>query len=327
MQFGEEPKIKLRSRLVLLCFTGLILGLAVWFAAALKPVLAERKLFTISEGDGFRDVANNLEAEGFVRSGFAAKLYFFVSGSAFHLQPGAYLFDSGEGIPEISAVLGGGEKQTVKVVIPEGSSIYDIDDILSKNFVLKSGELVAWTKAQSAPLEGYLFPDTYNFFLESNPKDVADKMRANFDLKAKLLLDKDPKQAARNLILASLLEKEVPDFKDRQVVAGILLKRLKVGMPLQVDATICYMKKMEGKDSCYPLDPLDFKAKSPYNTYLNKGLPPGPIGNPGTGSIEAAMTPKAASYWFYLSCLPAGNTIFSETLDTHASNRAKCLKK
>ncbi len=327
MQFGEDLKIKLRVRLVLLCFLGLILGFAVWFAAALKPVLAEKKFFTVSGGDGFRDVAEKLEAGGFVSSDLAAKMFFLISGSAFHLQPGSYVLDPGDGVPRISAILRNGEKQTVKIVIPEGSSTYDIDEILAKNFVIAKGEFIAWAETQSNPIEGYLFPDTYDFFLESSPEEVVGRMRANFNLKAKPILDKDPKQATRNLILASLLEREVPDFKDRQVVAGILLKRIKVGMPLQVDATICYLKEMAGEESCYPLLSADLKADSSYNTYLNRGLPPGPIGNPGTESIKAAMSPIASGYWFYLSDPATGKTIFSETLDTHASNRVKYLKK
>ncbi|TSC59507.1 MAG: UPF0755 protein [Parcubacteria group bacterium LiPW_15] len=327
MQFGEDPKIRFRARLVLLCFTGLILGFAIWFVAALKPVLAEKKFFTVSGGDGFRDVVEKLRTGGVIRSALAAKIYFLISGSAFHLQPGAYIFDPGEGVPKISEILRNGEKQTVKVVIPEGSSIYDIDGILANNFVVKNGEFVSWVKAQSIFGEGYFFPDTYDFFLESNPKDIAERMRANFDLKAKSILDKDPKQATRNLILASLLEREVPEFKDRQIAAGILLKRVKIGMPLQVDATICYLKEMAGETSCYPLSPADFKVDSPYNTYLNKGLPPGPIGNPGAESIKAAMAPVATSYWYYLSDPATGKTIWSETLDIHASNRVKYLMK
>lgn len=335
MQFGEEHK-NLRVRLVVLCFIGLILGIAVWFAGALKPTEAQKKLFVVSEGMGFRDVADALAQDGFVRSGFATKLYFFVSGSAFHIQPGAYFFGAGAGIPQISEILGGGKKQTVKVTIPEGSSVYDIDEILSENFVVNKGEFIGWVKTQNfstttdtygESTEGHFFPDTYDFFLESNPKDVALRMLANFDLKAKPLLDRDPEQAERNLILASLLEKEVPDFKDRQIATGIFLKRLKIGMPLQVDATICYIKKMAGKDSCYPLSPTDFKEVSPYNTYLNRGLPLGPIGNPGASAIEAAMAPIATSYLYYLSDPATGKTIFSETLDKHASNRVQYLNR
>lgn len=327
MQFGEDLKIRLRARLVLLCFAGLILGFGVWFAASLKPVLAEKRIFTVAGGDGFRDVAEKLEAGGFVRSDLATKIFFLISGSAFHLQPGAYVLDPGDGVPRISTILRSGKKQAVKVVIPEGSSIYDIDEILAESFVIGRGEFIAWAKTQSVPVEGYLFPDTYDFFLESSPEEIANRMRANFDLKARPILDKDPKQMTRNLILASLLEKEVPDFRDRQVVAGLLLKRIKVGMPLQVDATICYLKEMAGEKSCYPLSSEDFKMNSPYNTYQNEGFPAGPIGNPGVESIKAAMSPIASAYWFYLSCLSTGKTVFSETLDMHVSNKAKCLKK
>lgn len=337
MQFGEDHKTGLRVRLVVLCFIGLILGFAVWFAASLKPALAEKKLFTISAGEGFRDVAEKLEDGGFIRSALAAKIYFVVSGSAFHLQQGIYFFNPKDGVPEISAILNSGEKQAERVTIPEGSSIYDIDKILADNFVIKKGEFISFVKNADRVIggstgslnikEGYLFPDTYDFFLMSSPKDIAEKMRANFEAKAAPVLAGAPKLAERNLILASILEKEVPSEYDRRVVSGVLLRRIAIGMPLQVDATICYIKEQAGAESCYPFSPDDFKAKNPYNTYLNRGLPPGPIGNPGLSSIRAAMAPIASKYLYYLSDPATGKTIFSETLDTHASNRVKYLKK
>lgn len=313
---------------MLLCFAALLLGIAIWFAAGLGPVGGEeRGIFRISEGQGFREVADNLSSQGFARDPLATKIYLLFSGKAFHLQPGAYLLGHDLKVPEIAAIIGSGVRQSVRVTVPEGSSLYDIDGILSENYILEKGKFISWAKTQSTSTEGYLFPDTYDFFLESNPQDVAKVMRANFDSKAKSILEKDPKHFTQNLILASILEKEVPDYKDRQIVAGILLKRISAGMPLQVDATICYMKKMDGADSCYPLSPLDFKERSPYNTYINRGFPPGPIGNPGVEAIQAAMAPIKTAYWYYLSDPATGKTVWSETLDTHASNRAKYLKK
>jgi UPF0755 protein len=105
-------------------------------------------------------------------------------------------------------------------------------------------------------------------------------------------------------------------------------KRMNVGMKLQMDATLCYMKEVVAQAPlpCYPLTSLDFKYDSPYNTYLYKGLPPGPIGNPGTSSIRAALNPRPSPYWFYLSDPLTKRTVFSETLDEHEDNRVKYLK-
>lgn len=338
MQLLEELKNHSRSRLVLTgFFVFLFLG-ALLFALALKPVLAkdgQKILFKVSSGDGFRDVADALEKYGLIRSDIATKAYLLFSGAAFHLQPGMYLLNKNLSAQEITRIIRDGQEE-VRVVIPEGYSIYDIDDTLAENYVLAPGALIAWAKEQkltatrgepAESIEGRLFPDTYNFFLNSTTSDVAGKMLANFTAKAESLLPKGDAEAKKALIIASILEKEVPDFKDRQMVAGIILKRLKVGMPVQVDATICYLKRMEGEKSCYPLNPLDFKADSPYNTYLYRGLPPSPIGNPGTSAIQAAITPIQSNYWFYLSDPATGKTIFSETLDKHASNRQQYLKK
>src|SRR3989344_6352885 len=124
------------------------------------------------------------------------------------------------------------------------------------------------------------------------------------------------------LTIASMLEKEVPHFEDRKIVAGIFEKRLEAGWPLQVYAALCYKKP--GK--CHPLGALDLKRDSPYNTYLYKGLPPTPISNPGLEAIKAALAPQKSSNWFYLSDPETGNTVFAETLDEHNKNRPHYLK-
>ena len=121
--------------------------------------------------------------------------------------------------------------------------------------------------------------------------------------------------------MASLIEKEVQSTEDMQLVSGILWKRLKNDMPLQVDATVTYLT---GKRST-GVSTEDTKIDSPYNTYLYRGLPLGPISNPGTESIEAALHPKTSSYWYYLSA-PDGKTIFSTTYEQHVQAKQKYLK-
>jgi UPF0755 protein len=212
------------------------------------------------------------------------------------------------------------------VTIPEGSSIYDIDKILSENYVMASGKFVEYVEGKN--LEGKLFPDTYEFFVNSDAEEVVKKMEENFVLKVGKLLDLSKKSDFEKLIVASLIEKEVPSLEDRKVVAGIIYKRLAIGMPLQIDATICYIKEMKTKTSaCYPLSDFDFKVDSPYNTYLYRGLPAGAISNPGITAIEAVMNPVKTNYLFYLSDPVTKKTIFSETLDRHAQNRVKYLNK
>jgi UPF0755 protein len=215
----------------------------------------------------------------------------------------------------------------VSVTITEGASIYQIDAILADALIIHRGELLHFK--DDGNLEGKLFPDTYRFFPGTDIKDVVQKFLDNFNIKAAPLLAGDAKNSDRDLIVASLLEKEVPDPHDQKIVAGIILKRLTAGVPLDIDATVCYIKLQNNPTStlgCYPLTPLDLKNKSPYNTYLYRGLPPSPIGNPGVSAITAILSPIGSPYWFYISDPATGKTIFAKTLDEQNTNTVKYLK-
>jgi UPF0755 protein len=175
-------------------------------------------------------------------------------------------------------------------------------------------------------LEGHLFPDTYQFYTNDTVTDVVREMTSDFNAKAGPLLAAAP---TSTLIIASIVQKEVPDQQDQELVAGIVLKRLADGMPLDIDATVCYAKLLQSPSSTAQtcsLSVLDFKIDSPYNTYLNKGLPPGPIGNPGTSAITAALHPQGSPYLYYLSDPATGKTIFAKTLDEQNQNRVKYLE-
>ena len=161
-------------------------------------------------------------------------------------------------------------------------------------------------------LEGYLFPDTYLFLPFAETEQIIGTMTDNFKNKAG--------DIGRDIvIMASLIEKEVPDSDDRKIVSGILWKRLKLGMALQVDAVFPYIT---GKQKVLS---DDLKIDSPYNTYLHKGLPPGPIANPGLDAIIAARNPQETSYLYYLSGND-GKTHFAKTFSEHLRNKEKYLK-
>jgi UPF0755 protein len=153
--------------------------------------------------------------------------------------------------------------------------------------------------------------------------EVIGRLEENFRKKAAPLLALDPGKERENLILASLIEKEVPDSDERRLVAGILKKRLSYEIPLQVDAAFCYIKK----PPCHPITAEDLTIDSPYNTYKYKGLPPGPISNPGEDAIRAVINPMPSDYWFYLSDPETRRTIFARTLDEHRQNRVKYLSR
>ncbi len=311
-----------------------ILGLIllVYFFYLLAPVSnAENnamRAFVVEKGEGFREIVSRLHDGGFIRSKFGFFVLAFTGAKADDLKPGAYDLAPSLSSFEILGMLARGTSHEVSVRIPEGAALNEIDELLTEREIITRGSLVALRTRNE--LEGKLFPDTYRFMTHSAPEDIAAVMLKNFEEKGAPILARDPARARENLILASLLEAEVPDFEERRVVAGILRKRLSVGMALQVDAAICYMKENahpSGTAKCYPLTPLDFKEDSPYNTYLHRGLPPGPIGNPGISALLAAVSPEPSEYWFYLSDPATKKTIFAKTLDEHTKNRVKYLRR
>lgn len=280
--------------------------------------------FDVASGDSFRAIASRLEALGLIRSKTVFGAYLVLTGKARHLKPGHYELAPNMGARGIAGELVSGPVREAAVVIPEGSTIYDIDAALAASKIMPRH---AFEKAaENQNLEGYLFPDTYKFYFDSTPEAVIKKMRDNFTAKAAPVLAKDPAHAKENLVLASIVEREVPDTKDREIVAGILIKRVKAELALQADATLCYVKERLRKGGdCYPVTSLDKQLPSPYNTYLHKGWPPGPIGNPGIDALQAALSPLVSPYWYYLSDPVTKQTIFSKTFEEHLRNQTKYL--
>lgn len=284
--------------------------------------------FSVDKGESFRSIANRLSEAGIIRSSSAFKIYALVTGGASKLKPGIYELKQSMSMPEIMSELVGGPEGDITVVIQDSASVYEIDKILAEaGILLNEGELPKFALKEN--LEGRLFPDTYRFFYGSEVEDVVEKFSENFKRKTAELFGKiSNDELNRVLILASLVEKEVPDYNERKVVAGILEKRLKAGMALQVDATICYIKKVRAypnRTDCRSFAPLDFRRDSPYNTYLYRGLPPTPIGNPGISAIKAVLEAEKSPYWYYLSDPETKKTIFAKTLEEHNENRAKYL--
>lgn len=316
-----------------------VLFLCAGFIYALTPVFSEKKtgvkpaVFEIRSGEGFREVSSDLYQAGLIRSSVDFDIFLLVSGRAGELKPGGYQLSQAMSASAIADILSNSAMRSVTVTIPEGSNIYEIDHILSAALIIRRGDLINFHA--DGDLEGRLFPDTYQFFIGTPISDVVQKFLDDFNTKAEPVLGFDDAQCVadaaceRNLTLASIVEKEVPDPEDQKIVAGILLKRLAAGMRLQVDAAVCYAKIMEdplSESGCYPLTPLDLKIDSPYNSYLYGGMPPGPIGNPGTSSIIAVMHPESSPYWFYISDPTTKKTIFAKTLQEQDHNAATFLK-
>ncbi len=207
-----------------------------------------------------------------------------------------------------------------RVTIPEGWNVMEVNQFLQAEGVLVGEEL-------PLELEGYLFPDTYEFFLSSTAEVVRERFLDNLDTKLETIgLSRENENLGEILTLASLIQEEIKDPHEMRIAAGVLEKRLEAGIPLQIDATICYIKERRG-EKCLPITKADKGIDSPYNTYLYQGLPPAPISNPGLDAIKAAINPANSPYLYYVSDPKTGRTIFGKTLDEHILNVIKYLSE
>jgi len=280
------------------------------------------KVFIIERGDSLKIIANNLEKDGIIRNSIWFTSYVFYKGLAGHLQAGEYSLNLNLNIIQITNKIFKGDviPREVKITIPEGFNIRQIDARLAEAGLIEAGEL-----SIQSYLEGYLFPDTYEFNKRMDLDDILNIIKENFDNKLtdslKNEIERQKKTIKEIIIMASIIEREVPLYEDSRIVSGVFWNRLKINYPLQSCATIAYAL---GKDKwIYSIE--DTKIDSPYNTYENIGLPPGPICNPGILAIQAAIYPRQTDYYFFLS-KPDGETVFSRTFEEHQMNMDKYLK-
>lgn len=330
----------------------ILIGIVVnVFAKELQPALSSDKtpvIFDVPKGASFNEITDNLYSMGLIRSKVVFKIYAFFKGAAHRLQNGRYRFDYPVSVPELLDILLSGPKD-ILVLISPGMTFKEIDDRLSQGGIIKKGDLTNYENlekikniygflAEANSLEGFLFPDTYKFRQNSDIETVIAKFLDNFENKVIPVIeptdysykpgwgvDKKNDGVLKLLIIASYLEKEIPDNEERKVVAGIIEKRLKIGMPLQIDATVLYNKCFGRFSGCSPLVRSDLKKDSAYNTYTRRGLTPTPIANPSLEAIKAAINKKDSNYFFYLSDPKTKKTIFSENLENHNINRVKYL--
>lgn len=336
-QIKQKGLVSFRFLIGIGAFLFLIFSVAYLFYG-LQPgnLKGEMTQFKIAKGEGFKVIGAHLSQKSLIKSLAVFKFYSLISGKVQKFQPGVYELSGAMSVPEIVGVLTSSGKNEAVVVLTEGLTAKDFARILENNGVVEAEAITNYRLKnltaqypfleKTNSLEGFLFPDTYRFHRDSSAEEVLKRMLNNFELKAWPLLS-----AKENwydyLILASFLEREVPDFNDRQLVAGILLKRLSRGIPLQVDSTISYAKCAGELKNCPSLvvTKNDLAAPSSYNTYQKLGLTPTPIANPGQAAIKAALTPQSSRYLYYLSAAKTKETIFSKTLEEHNRNRVKYL--
>lgn len=276
------------------------------------------KLFTISSGETLTGIANDLVKNSIISNPICVKVFATFLGQRRGSKAGDYYFPEPVSCFSVAARIVHGDYGLfpVKVTLVEGLNSREIAKFLLNKF--PSFDEAGFIKLANEK-EGFLFPDTYFFFPNIKPEDVTTALENNFQVKIAPLegeIKKSGRSLSEIITMASIVEDEAKTTEDRKIVAGILWKRIKLGMPLQVDAPFRYL---DGKGT-FDLTTSDLATSSPYNTYTHKGLPPTPIGNPGLDSILAALRPEKTNYLYFVSN-KKGVIHYATTFEEHQTNR------
>lgn len=316
---SEKWRLHANRRTILILLTAGTVALASYVYVIEPPVnFPLQQLVTVREGASVDEIAFDLQAGGVVQSALAFKFIALVTGHARTLHAGDYLFKEPKDLFSIvrTVSLGAFGLEPEKIRIPEGATTRSMA-IIFKSRLLRFDAEKFLAKAQ--PQEGFLFPDTYFFLPNATEDTVINAMRADFDSHMEPMLA-DIASSTHSLedivILASIIEREASRSDDRHMIAGVLYNRLKKNMPLQVDVTFLYTM---GKNT-FQLTLADLRSDNPYNTYVHKGLPPGPIGSPSLDSLDAAIHPTPHKYIFYLAD-NTGVTHYSRTYEEHLQKK------
>jgi len=316
----------------------ILIILSIFFLCFEKPLNYQEKLILIEKGQTTKEIAFSLKEQGIINNPYLFILTAFIKNEYKNLKAGYYFLNSNMNNQEIINILSQGKTAKDKITIIEGLTNFEIAEYLEKQGLFKKEQIIELInsnnfsnydflkdKPENLSLEGYLFPDTYLIEKKESLENIVKIILNNFDKKLNQNLRDEIKKQNKGIFeiitMASLIEKEVINYEDKQIVSGILWKRIKAGVPLQVDASVVYA--LNAKKEKISIE--DTKINSPYNTYKYRGLPLGPICNPGLESIKAAIYPKETNYWYYLS-KPSGETVFSKTLEEHNIAIYKYLK-
>jgi UPF0755 protein len=288
----------------------------------------------VARGSTFDEIARRLAGEGVISNVWTFRLLARLRGEDVAVHAGEYRFMPHRTQDEIlRALVTGGAQVAGWVTIPEGFTAEQIARRLAEAGVGSAPEFSRYFTHQpldvygvhTKNLEGFLFPSTYLVPLGAAPSQAAGMLTTEF---FKELPADAPAQArkqhvsvAQAVTVASLVEREAKDAMDRPRIAEVIYNRLRLGMPLQIDATIEYALPKHKSELSFS----DLKIDSPYNTYTHAGLPPTPIANPGLPSLEAALHPWKSDDLYYVYC-GSGRHVFAKTLAEHQANVARCLQ-
>lgn len=326
----SAPRRLLRVLLLLV-----VLGIAAggYFSYRLEhpsrpAVPAGRVTILFPMGTPTAQIFQRLEKEGIVQDARLAEIYYRLYRNGTPLQAGEYSFDRPTPIDEIINRMGKGEVVQYTVVVPEGLTAEESFELFWRQGIggpeafrraISDTELLPGLTRGVNDLEGFLFPDTYVVTRSTSARQIVDRMVGNFrknfgpELREKAkVLGLSTRQA---VTLASIIEKETAIKSELPVVASVYLNRLKKGMRLQADPTVMYALKRDGRWTGV-LHRSDYGYESPYNAYMNDGLPPGPIANPGLAALKAAVSPAKTDYLYFVADNSGGHT-FTRTFEEH----------
>jgi UPF0755 protein len=295
--------------------------------------------FVVNPGESVASIARRLQAQGLIRDAELFRLYVRYKGLDATLNAGAFTLRPNMNVEQIALALQRSAGREVQVTIPEGRRREEIAQFLEEQLGVSANEFIRLTSRaraygypflrglpDDASLEGYLFPDTYRLPENPTPQDVILRMLDAFGAKAAPLLEQ-ARAEGRNphelLTLASIVEREAVLPAERPLIASVYFNRLRVGQPLQADPTTQYALGYQPDQKTWwkkglTLDDLKFVDSGGYNTYVNPGLPPGPIANPGLSSIQAVLQPAQTNYFYFVaSCNGDGSHQFSVTFEEH----------
>ena len=309
----------------------------VYTPASFDPKQAEQ-LFTIKRGASVRAITADLKTAGLIRFEYPTYLYFRLVNNP--IKAGTYKLSPAWSIRTLSAYLQAGKQELIKVTVPEGLTLSKTAAILEERQVVTADAFLA--AAENPTLlqtygitgnsaEGFLFPDTYFFSYTETAAHVVTTMLDNFFHKTAAIphFPHDPAEQYEAVILASIIEREYRVPEEAAKIAGVFSNRLQIGMGLQSCATVEYiLTEVQHKPHPERLLNRDLEIDHPYNTYKWRGLPPGPISNPGMTALYAACNPEKSNYlYFRLEDAEIGTHVFSRNLTEHTQADAIILKR
>lgn len=327
--------------LILMAVGGFSAAVFMWFQIQPPEDMPLETQFKISRGETMGVIAAGLEEQKLIRSAQFFSLYSRIKGTAASMKTGLYRIEGGLSALEIHNLLLSGKQVLYRVTIPEGFTARQIAAHLAEEgitdeegflAVVNSGELLLPHGFEVDSLEGFLYPDTYLFPLDFPPektvKTILDNFFTNIEEVAPSYSSLTSGEIYRKVILASVVEREYRVEDEAPLIASVFYNRLNQGIKLQSCATIAYViTEVQGKPHPERLFFSHLAIESEYNTYLNQGLPPAPISNPGATALAAAFQPAETDFLFFVvKDAQAGRHTFSRTYDEHLSAKSLYLK-